>query len=67
MHEQLIANLATFIRKNDLAEALLADHRCSPYGKCSCSTPNIDRPWPCTTYKAVAVAVRPVAVGRRAG
>jgi hypothetical protein len=56
MHKQLIANLATFLAKNDLVERTIADHRCSSHGTCSCSTPNIRRPWPCTSYVAAQAA-----------
>lgn len=67
MHDALIANLATFIQRNDLAAALIAEHRCTPGGRCSCSTPNVGRPWPCVTYKAVEQVVRPFVPQRRVG
>lgn len=56
MHERLIGELSTFLARNGLVDTTLAEHRCTPWGQCTCSTDNIKRPWPCTTYKGATMA-----------
>lgn len=70
MHEQLMENLARFMARHDLVEAALTEHRCDAHGRCTCSTPNVDRPWPCTSQLAAEQArylqeLRMAAAGRR--
>lgn len=71
MRERLIGELSTFLARNGLVDAMLADHRCDPWGKCTCSTPNVNRPWPCTTHRGATTARMAVMVNpagqRRAG
>ena len=64
MHEALIGELSKFITRNGLVETLLAEHRCDPNGKCTCSTPSVCRPWPCTTLKGATVARMTAAAAR---
>lgn len=62
MHEALMANLTTFLAKNDLVDVQLTEHRSAGNGKCSCSTPNVPRPWPCTTGLAAQLAAEMAAL-----
>jgi hypothetical protein len=48
--EQFVA-LTALIATCD-TEQVLAEHQCTPTGKCTCSTPNVRREWPCVTRSA---------------
>ena len=54
MHETLFANLELFMRRNGLVDRTINDHQPGLPGQCTCSTPNVKRPWPCTTHLAAA-------------
>ena len=67
MHNPLIANLATFLCKHDLVEKTISEHQCRHGDRCSCSTPNVSRPWPCTSHRAAVFAARSIMPVRRVG
>lgn len=69
MHEALIANLATFLHKNDLVEKTISEHQPGRNGKCACCKTGkyAYTPWPCTTHKAAVHAARTFALSRRVG
>lgn len=64
-HDALIGELKTLMLAPGFdTEQVIAEHQCDANGKCTCSTPNVLRPWPCTTHR-VAVAARDLDLARR--
>jgi hypothetical protein len=65
MHDALLGELTRLMLAPGYnTEEVLTEHQRGDHGWCTCSTPNVTRPWPCTA-RLVAVEARALDLARR--